>query len=116
MPTVWLEKVRLAGARVTVNAAGTVADTSFDLADSCAVGHAAPPEPLPLVLEEKVNVVPVGCPVEVKVPLKLDTELPPIVNAVPVGNTEQVAVQVTVAVVPLPLIVEMKPPTNDVSV
>lgn len=84
--------------------------------DSCAVGHAAPPEPTLFVPDEKVKVELVGWPVEVKVPLNPPTELPKMVNVVPVGNDGQPVMQVTVAIVPLPEMVETKPPTNAVMV
>jgi hypothetical protein len=66
------------------------------------------------VLDAKVKVVFVGWPVEVNVPLKV--LLPPKVNVVPDGKVAQDAVQVTVAVDPLPDTLLTIPPTNAVSV
>lgn len=115
VPTVWLAKTRLAGRNVAVNAAGVVTVISLDLALSLAGRHAPPPVPLPLVELAKVKVDPVGWPVEVKVPLNAAILSPPMVTTVPVGKA-QTAVQVTVAVVPLPLMLETIPPTNAVTV
>ena len=63
--------------------------------------------PVPDVALEKVNVDPVGWPVEVNVPL--NRVFPPMVTVVPFAKV-QVAVQVTVAVVPLPVMLETIPP------
>jgi len=107
-------KVRLAGRSVAVLTAAVFTVISFDCALSLPVLHTPPPVPDALVEDEKVNVDPVGCPVEVKVPLNPGWLSPPRVNEVPVGNV-QVAVQVTVAVVPFPLTLETIPPTNAVT-
>ena len=107
-----MPKTRVAGSKVTVSAAGTVNEISFDLALSCAGCHAPPLLPVPEVALEKVNVEPVGWPVEVNVPL--NSVLPPMVTVVPLAKV-QVAVQVTVAVVPLPVMLETMPPTYPVT-
>lgn len=44
------------------------------------------------------------------------TEFPKRVNVVPLGNDGQAVMQVTVAVVPLPEMVDTRPPTNAVMV
>ena len=70
---------------------------------------------MPLVLEAKVTVDPVGCPVEVNVLLKPERELPAMVKELPFGN-EHTPLQVMVAVVPLPVMLETSAPTNAVAV
>ena len=110
VPTVCEAKVRDAGRKVAVNAAGTVAVISLDLGDSLAVCQAPPPVPVPAVEEAKVNDDELGCPVEVVVTLNPATLLPPIATSAPDGNA-QVVVQVTVATEPLPEMLVMIPPT-----
>jgi hypothetical protein len=111
VPTVREANVNEAGAMDSVKAAGTVACTSFDFTLSLLVGHAPPPEPDAFVVEAKVKVFDVGCPVERKFPLKAACELPAMVSEVFVEKV-QVETQVAVAVVPFPVIPLMTPPTN----
>ena len=110
VPTVCEAKVRDAGRNVAVNAAGTVAVISLDLADSLAVCQAPPPVPVPLVDDAKVKVDEVGWLVEDVVTLNPAVLFPPTVNVAPVGNA-QLVVQVTVATEPLPEMFETIPPT-----
>jgi hypothetical protein len=63
----------------------------------------------------KVKVLEVGCPVDVKVPLKLEVESPAMVKAVPVAKLGQALMQVTVATELFPLMVLMIPPTYAVT-
>ena len=115
VPTICDAKVRDAGRNVTVRDAGTVKDTSFDLALSCVVSHTPPPVPVPVVADEKVNVELVGWPVEENVPLYPLILLPPRTKVEPEGKVHT-AVQVTVAVVPVPVTLLTMPPTNAVTV
>jgi hypothetical protein len=113
-PILVLGNISDVGEKVTERTMGTVAPDSLELLDSAPDCHVPPPVPVPLVEDEKVKVVPVGCPVDVKVLLKAEMEFPRMMIVAPLGMA-QFAAQVTVAVVPFPTILVMIPPLNDVT-